>query len=203
MSFRGNRSVILAALVTILMTSSVQASEGWYLNGTAGATLLSDSKISLSDGTTLDANFDLGYNLRGALGYSFEMYRLEVEIGWWANSFNRIQGISTDPGGEMTSLSLLFNSYFDFSNQSPWTPYIGLGIGLANVSVDGLTFPGVQDNTSAVFAYQFSAGIGFDISENVVLDLSYRYYAAQDAAINDADFPYATNSFSLGVRFAL
>lgn len=203
MNLRGIRSALLVVIATILMTSSVQASEGWYMNGTVGATLLSDSKISLSDGTTLDANFDLGYNLRGAIGYGFEMYRLEVEIGWWANGFNRIQGVTTDPGGDMTSLSLLFNSYFDFSNQSPWTPYIGLGIGLANVSVDGLTFPGVQDDTSAVFAYQLSAGIGFDISENVVLDLSYRYYATQDAAINDADFPYATNSFSLGVRFAL
>lgn len=200
---RGIRTTFLAVLVFILMAGSVQASEGWYLNGTAGATLLSDSKISLSGGTTLDANFDLGYNLRGALGYSFEMYRLEVEIGWWANGFNRIQGVSTDPGGDMTSLSLLFNSYFDFSNESPWTPYIGLGIGLASVAVEGLNISGFQDDSSAVFAYQFSAGIGFDISENVVLDLSYRYYATQDAAINDADFPYATNSFSLGVRFAL
>ena len=56
------------------------------------------------------------------------------------------------------------------------SPYLGAGIGVARVSLDGYTSSGtlIVDDSDTVFAGQLSAGVLYALNEQVSLDLGYR-----------------------------
>jgi opacity protein-like surface antigen len=103
--------------------------------------------------------------------------------------------ISTFPGTNEYTADIktwlgLVNAYVDMGNWCGFTPYIGAGIGFATISVDGLRDDGLvndpdfgavssvaygADKTSTNFAYAFYAGASFDITQQVAIDLSYRW----------------------------
>ena len=71
---------------------------------------------------------------------------------------------------------------FDIKTNSEITPYIGGGLGVANVAIDnlslsmnGVTILGSEDDT--VFAYQVGLGIGYEINDEMTADFGYRYFA--------------------------
>ncbi|WP_049752343.1 outer membrane protein [Pelodictyon luteolum] len=62
-------------------------------------------------------------------------------------------------------------------------PYVTLGIGYANVGVN-YSEPGYElDKNNSAFAYQLGAGIGIPVSDNVTIDIGYRYFATTDIEI--------------------
>ena len=80
----------------------------------------------------------------------------------------------------------LANAYIDMGNWCGFTPFIGAGIGFATISVegmrdDGITAPSLPsvaygvDKTSTNFAYAFYAGTSFDVTQQITLDLTYRW----------------------------
>jgi opacity protein-like surface antigen len=79
--------------------------------------------------------------------------------------------------------SFLINGYYDFRNSTKFTPYIGAGIGLARVKASlGLgyadsegSFSLSQSKSKVNFVYQVGAGASYEASENISLDLGYRF----------------------------
>ena len=77
----------------------------------------------------------------------------------------------------------LANAYIDMGNWCGFTPYIGAGIGFSTLTVTGLKDINVpqrsvaygQDNTNTNFAWALHAGVSFDVSPQVAIDLAYRY----------------------------
>ena len=124
----------------------------------------------------------------------------------------------------------LANAYIDMGNWCGFTPFIGAGIGFATISVEGMRDDGLNsfvdpnspsigygaDKTTTNFAYAFYAGASFDVSQQVTLDLTYRWanlgsassgvVTAYDGSgsisgvhINDI----TSNDVMLGVRYKL
>ena len=96
---------------------------------------------------------------------------------------------------------------------SNFTPYIGGGIGVADIDHDiiGTNAPnsiGYGPN-KRTFAYQGIAGVAVELAENLALDLSYRYFGTTkenvDGTLNGgpASFAvgYASHSFFGGLRW--
>ena len=67
--------------------------------------------------------------------------------------------------------SVMANAYFDYLTCTPWTPYVGAGIGSAYLKADN----GEQAKSVYNLAWQVMAGLTYDINSNWTLDAGYRY----------------------------
>ena len=73
----------------------------------------------------------------------------------------------------------LFNAYWDIANYNGVTPYIGGGIGFAHNQIDDIFIAEsgfvTQGGETTEFAWALMAGLAFDISPDLILDVGYRY----------------------------
>jgi opacity protein-like surface antigen len=90
---------------------------------------------------------------------------------------------------DLSSWVTMFNGYVDLGTWSRITPYLGAGVGFAYNNLSGLTDTGyaysngVQSTTGGYandhgkwnFAWSLMAGLSFDVTQNLKLDLGYRY----------------------------
>jgi opacity protein-like surface antigen len=100
--------------------------------------------------------------------------------------------------GDLSSIVGLINGYADLGNWYGVSPYIGAGVGFARNTLSGLSdqsqitnFTGVGSNGNDYFtgpaggissehsrwnfAWALMAGLSFDVTQNLELDLGYRY----------------------------
>ena len=173
------------------------ASDGWYLSGSAGMSFMGATKLHGSG-----SNFDLGadnpgYDVTGALGKSLgNGFRVEGELGYHDIGINHATvysagGLGVTSGGaqgDVSAESLMANGYYDFDTGTNWKPYVGAGVGMANVNFDGIDINGIRavDNSDLAFAYQAMAGIGYQLTPSGTIYTGYRYFAVDDPSLNDA-----------------
>lgn len=106
-----------------------------------------------------------------------------------------------------------FNLYWDFRNESDFTPYIGAGLGMGIVynkyKVESPYGEWSVDDYHTVFAWNAGAGCAYAITENLSADLAYRFiglgYSETEATVFNQTqkigmAPYI-NEFSLGLRY--
>lgn len=177
-------------------TASAQA----YVSGNLGAVIVNDSDFS--DGfDSGEFTFDTGIGLTGAIGgFLGEGVRGEVELGYRANDIDKvtIDGLGTASlNGDVTSLSLMGNLYYDFPVAGNFSPFIVGGIGFANVEAD-VDFAGSEGDN--VFAYQLGLGGSFKLSQQVNLDLQYRFFGTSDPELDGVEVEYNTQNFMVGLR---
>ncbi len=118
----------------------------------------------------------------------------------------------------------LANAYIDLGTYHCLTPYVGGGVGFASISVLGLKDVNVPnqsvfyatDNTETNFAWAVYAGLAYDVTPGLTIDLSYRYTDLGDAssgkvkAYDNSTFyksleidDITSNDIMLGVRWKL
>ena len=149
------------------------ASAGMYFGG----------KIIFNQGSDLE----FGYGAGVELGWAFDNLRLEGEFEYRDND------VDDAPGDwSIKMYDLLVNGYYDFFNDSMFTPYVGAGVGYAWYDFSNELEVDIPDLDDAEFVYQFSGGVllGF---EHLKVDVQYRYFADTE--------DYDTHNFSAGVRF--
>jgi opacity protein-like surface antigen len=99
----------------------------------------------------------------------------------------------------------LFNTYVDLGTWLCVTPYIGGGVGFASIDVIGLKDVNVpnlgvayaKDHTETNFAWALYAGLAYDVTPGVTIDLSYRYLDLGDAK-SGTRFAYNDPSVTAG-----
>jgi opacity protein-like surface antigen len=155
-----------------------------------------------------EAEFDTGFGVLGAAGYGFDAFgsatvRVEAEIAYRQNDVDEISvsGLGTASGGdaEVSALSGMANLAVDILTWSIVEPYVMVGIGVANVTLESDDFDVDDDDT--VFAYQAGAGLGFAVTETITLFTGYRYFATADPKVEDVDAEYGSHNIEAGVRF--
>lgn len=136
----------------------------------------------------------IGYDF-GAVGYT--PFRAELEFlargASEASYGTRTSGVIPITGGTVASAhslkvkayTVFANVYYDFINDSDFTPYIGGGLGAAyldttssvtmyhHVTPAGRSVDGNQDTVN--FAWNLGGGVAYRISDTVALDFGYRY----------------------------
>ena len=220
------RTGLLAAAATIAIAPAANAYEGLY--GAIGAGLnymLEDRDVKNETGPFLfdsDADFDNGVGAYGALGYAFgNDWRAELELSHRRNDVRHIapqagfSGIHDgDFDGDYKTSALLVNIIRDFPlPDSPVTAYLGGGFGVANIDADASGATGPLSisygDTYQTYAYQGIAGLGFDIAEGLLFDLSYRFFGtgkkATEGLLNgaaaDYKLGYHAHSVFAGLRW--
>jgi opacity protein-like surface antigen len=168
MNMNALKTILLATVVAMPLAVSAQAAD-----------LGPDDSSAVSDPTLT------GLYLRGDIGWSF----LDVNgadndnswvagggVGYQFNDFLRTDitgNFSGDyqvaPGADISTAAVLGNVYFDWANESMFTPYIGAGAGYGWVNGSGTA---TDDSGLALGA---AAGVAIDITNNIALDAGYRY----------------------------
>ncbi len=206
---------------------------GGYIAIGAGAAFVSDSDIT-QRGTELGYSYRLkmkgkvnpGFSLYGAVGYDFGPVRIEGELSWRRAGLDSLTSesltiesvASVDLGnnevslkGDVSSLGLVVNAWYDIDTGTKWVPYFGGGLGTARIALgveedrDGSLLIDASDYSDWVFAYQVGAGVGYAISDNWMLQIGYRYFATTAPEFTDDDFTikseFNTHNVGLGLRF--
>jgi opacity protein-like surface antigen len=180
--------VLLAAFAALPFAAAAQAADvapapeaavednevtGLYLRGDLGWSFLEWS------GGDDDSAFSVG----GGVGYQFnENMRADVTADW-SGEYN------VAPGADMSTTTVLGNLYFDWANDSAFTPYVGAGIGYGWVDET----PSGDDSG---IAYGLTAGVSMGLTDNIDLDVGYRF---RDIMISGSD--PQEHQVSAGVRF--
>lgn len=190
---------LVFCFVIFLPTLSLGA--GLYGSAEVGAVWVVDSDVTVDgvyDGT---AEFDTGYTVGAAVGYLREPFRLEGEISYMASDMDTYSGFPAD--AEIDSLTFLANGYYDFKTPGPIIPYFTAGIGASRIEISE---PGFADEDDTVFTYQIGAGVGYKLSEALILDLRYRYLSGQDMEISEGgstvEIEVARHNLTVGVHMA-
>lgn len=177
--------------------------------------VVTDLSASL-DGYDVDYE-NLGLNV--ALGTKVnENMRVEFEIAYRdEDSVNESYVYETGGflyGGQddisLSTMSYMINGYYDFYNQSSLTPYVGLGLGLAEVKYENEWWEdspmgilsGKWKASKTKMVWNVAAGLSYKINEKTNLDLGYRYVDYGSFSKEESKFETKANEFSLGVRFA-
>jgi len=176
------KGVLVAVVSSVLFLVAAPAfAAGGYLGIEGGAVWPED--VSLSGG---NLSFDTGWSLGAVAGYNFGTWRREGEYAYRSNDGSATvsagtSGVSETGGGDTVTNALMLNAFYDFRMVSPTVyPYLGAGMGFAWVDQEVTTPSFRVDDSDTVFAYQFIAGIGFDLSKAFTMALDYRYFATAD-----------------------
>jgi len=189
MEKRFTRFLVAAALAVVAQVASAQG-DSWYFAGNVGASFPNDVDSS-GPGLSVTTELDTGFLVSGALGRSFGNLRADGEVFYNINDVSTLSalGLSIGASGDVSTLGLMVNGYYDFATGTKWKPYLGAGIGAANVSINDLSAAGVPvaDDDDTVFAYQFKAGVGYEFSPQVDGMLGYRFFGTDDGDFVDVD----------------
>jgi opacity protein-like surface antigen len=204
-----NIFIITGCTMLLSISSVAYAATGPYMSVNVGVAMPNDSDITDSElpGLTMDLESDQGLALGVAVGYSFPCnMRIEGEFAYQENDLDKVSlyGIDADLTGDTSSSAFLVNGYYDFKNTSPFTPFISGGIGMAKVEINDLNSPGSGDSDvsddDTVFAYQLGAGVAYTITEQVSLDVTYRYFGTSDAEFDTTEIEYSSHNLYAGIR---
>ncbi|MEO0983036.1 MAG: outer membrane beta-barrel protein [Pseudomonadota bacterium] len=101
-----------------------------------------------------------------------------------------IADLVADGQGDITSLAFMANLYYDLNLGGRIQPYVGAGVGVADVDVDyspsGVV---IIDDGETKFAYQFKAGATYKATQALDLFAEYVYRATDDIEVDNALFP--------------
>ncbi len=119
-----------------------------------------------------------------------------------------VADVVADGQGDISSTAIFANAYYDFNRTGSFQPYVGAGIGFADIDVSykpsGI---GVIDDGETKFAYQLKAGATYRLNDTFELYGEYAYRATEDIETNNDLFPGTLeienqqNIFSVGARY--
>ena len=98
----------------------------------------------------------------------------------------------------------------DLNDPDQWevdfTPFIGGGFGFANVEYDIDSVAGIDVDSSKeddnVMAYQIMLGGSFAATEQLSIDLQYRFFGTENPEIDGTDIEYQSHNAMLGLRYS-
>lgn len=177
------------------VTQPVEIGSGWYLRGDLGYSVDTSGAATsyrvfnagppVSYGTGLFDGSSLSSDWSGSVGagYSFTDYlRSDLTLDYSTGTFGFGTGAGANCAGQCANVNgqdfeqytVMANAYIDLGTYAGFTPYVGAGAGVSRVSWDPIssTQSGEDDWR---FTYALMAGLAYDISKNLKLDLGYKY----------------------------
>jgi opacity protein-like surface antigen len=221
-----NSKLLASAAVAGLLAAAPAEAEGLYIGAFGGVNFLDEATGSADApspsappgvGYAVEVENDTGWAAGGAIGYGFDFgLRAEAEVAYRWNDLDRAKVVTTaiDLEGDTTALSVMGNLWFDVPLTGRVRPFLGGGIGMAQVSLNDVEVsvlaPGTTfvDDSDWVFAYQVGGGVAFQVAPGVDLTAEYRYFGTDDpeyeleAVPLDAEYEYSSHSVMFGLRYS-
>ena len=217
----------------------VEVGSGWYLRGdVAYLPQKSFENGSFTFPSTINnesfSESEKAYFASIGFGYHFNDYlRADLNLGYLPGnqvSLNYDDSAVAPAGTAIAgsaslknyAFSGILNGYVDLGTYVGITPYVGAGIGLVRTtsklsaeytdSADPTNdFVLSSNKTQYSLAYTLNAGLAYQVSQNVMVDLGYQYFSAPDAEYVTAEsltsYPthkgISNHQIKLGLRYDL
>jgi OmpA-OmpF porin, OOP family len=181
------------AALTIIVSRAAARADGFYADVHGGATIPWNETARVSSdiapaSVNAHTNYAVGWLAGASAGYQWDRgwargFASEFEFTFRQNHIDRIAtSAPMTLGGDLHSYAMMLNGYYRFLNSTPFTPYIGGGLGEASIALNNVRFAGAPNlgpfsGTDAVFGYQGIAGVSFPICPHLSLAAEYRYFA--------------------------
>lgn len=173
------------------------------------------SKIS-----KVNARAELEYTYKDTVKFTPRADLFVVNTPDFSDSIPLPEGFPGLLVNELRSQSLMLNGYYDFKNTSKFTPYLGAGVGVTRIKNKQSLNPEFfiesdsQSDTSNTFTWSANVGVAYQVTENVALDLGYRYVDAGEIEFNTNNSLFfgpnsdmkttadlVSHDYSLGLRY--
>ncbi|MBB4004030.1 outer membrane protein [Aurantimonas endophytica] len=164
----------------------VEIGNGWYLRGDVSYDF--DSDLDLDGDGSAEIGLDDGFGFGAGFGYRFtDFFRGDLTARYAKADLDFDDAFSPfSVGGDSKSWELMANAYVDLGTFVGVTPYVGGGLGAVrtdfnvNCSLAGFDcadFLDASESDTAEwrFAYALMAGVAYNLSENLALDVGYRF----------------------------
>lgn len=224
--FKRSPSLALGALLcaSLLPAAALAQAEpkGFYATLYGQYSKIGSSSFSesgaLGAGNGLRAEFGGGTGWGGDLGYRYgNGWAAELEWNYRSHSLDTLRqsGPNLARDGDFASNIFLVNGLRRFASTSPWTPYVGAGIGwVQEIDIDITpTTTGVERGYSASseFAFQVIAGVEYALTPNWRLTADARWLRVGSVRLNNetgnpggnaGPLTYNPLSVQIGVRYS-
>lgn len=215
------KKIIAVSLLSLISSMAMASNSGFYVSGKMGTSIvkLSDQKWSDEDDTigggsktkgVFGGGIALGYDLYDATSLPLRT-ELDITLRGKASSKHNLGTDSWDNGNgsyyyesedgknDITLNTFMINTYYDFKNQTNFTPYVSVGLGLASIKhkaqyIYTETNSGGSEydefsksKTNSNFAWSLGLGSQYAINDNLSLDLSYRFLDAGKSEVSYND----------------
>lgn len=199
-----------------------ETSSGWYLRGDIGVAVNIPASINWNGITEM--NRRQASAAAGGLGFGYrfnDSFRTDLTLDFM--STHKLSGnlaATTQDRLNQQSVAVMANGYYDVLKYSRITPYIGAGIGVAQINTDsisrdinGLTTYTFGKSTGYAFAAAAMTGVAIDIGHGLQADIGYRFAwigrsrtgtettGTLAGPINVGD--YTSHQFRLGLRYLI
>ena len=194
------------AVATFSQSPMMMDSSGIYLSVGGGLSILpgttetphedlsSDLKIGAGFGDETEASwdFDLGFGVDAAVGYDFGSFRADAEFTYLSSKFvfdvhkDDRRGTDEEADDTLTVLAATANAWYDLDTGTAWTPYIGIGVGATNISVqlaEGTDADPYFDGNGWGFAYQAGVGVAFEVLSGFSLTAGYQFVGTLETEV--------------------
>ena len=213
------------------------AFDGAFTTG-AGSSITAGTVLDDGTRLGWTTEFDTGYAVSGALGRRFDFFRAELEVAYQANDVDSHTGVTVGDGlalggedagvlitgsdgigvsvadfvgdgqGQIDTIFVMANAYYDFDLGGPLKPYVGGGVGVGFIDVDySPSGVGIIQDDATAFAYQAMAGLTYEVGPATELFAGYRYRATTDVEFDATlfsaglDVENSANIVEAGLRF--
>lgn len=195
------------AVATFSQSAMMMESSGVYVNVGGALTLVPgltkvpydklDPKPEHVDGKNTNWDFDLGFGADGALGYDFGSFRADAEFTYLTaksvfdvdKTSRRKDNATADD--TLTVLAATANAWYDLDTGTAWSPYIGIGVGAANVQVKLATGEETTDvyfeGSGWGFAYQAGVGVAVEVLTGFSLVGGYQFFGTLQTKVTHSD----------------
>lgn len=201
---------------------------GHWRSGFDGGGWAIGAAVGFDLANAVRAELEVAY--RGGFDVENHAY-IDAYANMWSGTFWHTGGfigssstqISTrlriDTEGHASAWSLMANLWYDFAlPNTKVTPFIGGGLGAANLTLESsarlagtiqtysgstrtLSFASNFDEHAWVFAYQFGAGLAYDLSNGATLSAQYRYFGTAEANFGPTELQVESHNFLIGLSF--
>ncbi|MDD2734399.1 MAG: outer membrane beta-barrel protein [Desulfuromonadaceae bacterium] len=178
-----------------------------YVGASAGVVLSDDSSVTDSNGTVADVSYDPGLSLSAVIGHEFGLgFRLEAEVNYKKADTDKFKSpwMTRNLNSDFRSLGMMVNAYYDFQPSMVFTPYVGAGLGFANVNMSSADVNGSRiwnSDSATAFAYQVGFGGNVMINRRMAFDLGYRYFGTNDFDIDRVSSNLGSHNILFGLKY--
>lgn len=158
-------------------------------------------RIKMTDEEGSEASTIKVPGLNAAVGMKIGNVRAELEYGY-RSSDNDVEMDDSLSSLEIGMKTFLLNAYYDFANDSIFTPYVGAGVGYTRMSAKFFdSDEGAMTEAKTNFSYAANVGVGIKIDTKTTLDIGYRYLNAGHFKVDTGKMKTHANEVSLGIRY--
>lgn len=213
MRFSHGLAVSTAALAAMLAVSATGASAqvfgggNFYVKGFGGLTVPQDDDFNLNERggpASADTGFDFsnGYTLGIAGGYSITP-NMAVELEYaYRNADAKFTKDLASGKRTTESNAWMVNALYNFTPSGPWQPYVGGGLGVADLNVEEI--PGVVGgnfDSDYNFAYQLIGGVGYQLPSGWTLNGEARFFGINDQDLENGDLQFKSTYQTFDLLF--